>query len=849
MASAAPSLCSPPFSTSPCPRSFPHFFLHRTHLPRWQSLSSLSLLSLPSLTPPTTARVSTVPVEYAPAPEFDFCKELARLYSLRARLSNALSLKQKLQVLDADSRVISFFSGRGNSVAKLAIKPYELFLLKCLVAAGQEHVLLPEFDGDFESERSVLRSAFYVLVDLIEKWDGGVSGPRDFKEGNVSTVKRLAKLLGDVEKFYDCIGGLVGYQITVLELLLQSQPESQTMSWARLLNDSTEYQLKEFHVPAGVDLSDNKEYASQAALWGIEGLLQLGEIYPLGGSGDRLGLVDSHTGECLPAAMLPYCGRTLLEGLIRDLQAREYLYYKIYGEQCITPVAIMTSSAKKNHERIRDLCERMEWFGRGQINFKLFEQPLVPAIGAEDGRWLVNKPFSLVCKPGGHGALWKLAYDKGVFQWFSGHGRKGATVRQVSNVVAATDVTLLALAGIGLRHGKKLGFASCMREIGATEGINVLVEQKHLKGRWTYGLTCIEYTEFEKLGIKDSPISPGRLQVEFPANTNILYVDLASAEKVGASKDTSCLPGMVLNLKKPVTFVDHFGIRHSVSGGRLECTMQNIADQFLNAYSTRRYKGVEDELDTFIVYNERRKVTSSAKRKWRHMDKSLHQTPDGSLLDLIRNASDLLSQCNVKIPEIGDNKKYLNTGPPFIILLHPALGPLWEVSRQKFHGGSISEDSELQLEVAEFLWRDIQLEGSLIVIAENIMGSMRVNGNERILRYGHRCGRCKLQNVRVLNKGIDWKSNENVYWKHEVKRHETCKVILHGNAEFEATDVMLQGNHLFEVPDGHKLQVTQGFSGLVVKLDPIKKDMMDSGSWFWKYKLKGTHFQLEMVEL
>lgn len=52
----------------------------------------------------------------------------------------------------------------------------------------------------------------------------------------------------------------------------------------------------------------------------FQGLPDLGEIYPLGGSADRLGLVDPVTGECLPAAMLPYCGRTLLEGLIRDLQ-------------------------------------------------------------------------------------------------------------------------------------------------------------------------------------------------------------------------------------------------------------------------------------------------------------------------------------------------------------------------------------------------------------------------------------------------------------------------------------------------------------------------------------------------
>lgn len=58
-------------------------------------------------------------------------------------------------------------------------------------------------------------------------------------------------------------------------------------------------------------------------------------------------------------------------------------------------------------------------------------QPLVPAVSAEEGEWLVSKPFSLVCKPGGHGVIWKLAYDKGVFKWFYDHGRKGATVRQV----------------------------------------------------------------------------------------------------------------------------------------------------------------------------------------------------------------------------------------------------------------------------------------------------------------------------------------------------------------------------------------------------------------------------------
>ena len=39
------------------------------------------------------------------------------------------------------------------------------------------------------------------------------------------------------------------------------------------------------------------------------------------------------SGEGLPAAMLPYCGRSMLEGQVRDLQAQEYLYWHLTGTQ------------------------------------------------------------------------------------------------------------------------------------------------------------------------------------------------------------------------------------------------------------------------------------------------------------------------------------------------------------------------------------------------------------------------------------------------------------------------------------------------------------------------------------
>ena len=57
---------------------------------------------------------------------------------------------------------------------------------------------------------------------------------------------------------------------------------------------------------------------------------------------------------------------------------------------------------------------------------------------------------------------------------------------------------------------QKLGFASCERRPGATEGVNVLIEKQNLDGLWAYGITCIEYTEFEKYGISEPTATNGR---------------------------------------------------------------------------------------------------------------------------------------------------------------------------------------------------------------------------------------------------------------------------------------------------------------------------------------------------
>ena len=69
----------------------------------------------------------------------------------------------------------------------------------------------------------------------------------------------------------------------------------------------------------------------------------------------------------------------------------------------------------------------------------------------EHGEWLFSSDFKPILKPGGHGAIWKLAKDCKVFSWLSRQGVKKILVRQINNPVAGLDYGLLAfLWGLGL---------------------------------------------------------------------------------------------------------------------------------------------------------------------------------------------------------------------------------------------------------------------------------------------------------------------------------------------------------------------------------------------------------------
>lgn len=43
-------------------------------------------------------------------------------------------------------------------------------------------------------------------------------------------------------------------------------------------------------------------------------------------------------------------------------------------------------------------------------------------------------------------------------------------------------------------------------------------------------------------------------------------------------------------------------------------------------------------------------------------------------------------------------EEYLERGPGFLFLFHPALGPLWDIIAQKIRGGALAPGAELVLE-------------------------------------------------------------------------------------------------------------------------------------------------------
>lgn len=634
----------------------------------------------------------------------------------------------------------------------------------------------------------------------------------------------LLEQLLDIEVFYRHIGGLIGYHLTVLNLILN-----------HLNPTAPNFDHSHYTQPEGLYLGEDSLPVREAVRWGLENLPHTAMIYPLGGAGDRLDLREETTGQPLPAALLSFSGRSLLEGMMRDLQAKEYLSFKLFGKQLLTPVAIMTSVEKNNHVHILNICKACQWFGRPSESFHFFIQPLVPVITVE-GNWSLSAPLTLTLKPCGHGVLWKLAEEQEIFNWLESRGRHQCLVRQINNPLAGTDQALLALIGVGCHQHKAFGFLSCERLLNSDEGTNVLIESETKQG-YDYCLTNIEYTEFAQRGIGEVPLHPGSRYSIYPTNTNILFVDISSIRKI---LKVCPIPGQLINMKSKVPYIDAQGHLSYVSGGRLESTMQNIADYIVDHFPHQLDKKERrNALRSFILYNQRSKTISTTKKSYK-LGESPVATPEQAFYDLLSNHYSLLKQCQFDLPSWSTIEEYLVKGPSCLFIFHPALGPLYSVIAQKIRRGRLAEGAELQLEIAEVDIEELTLEGSLLIHADYPLGNRNSSG---LLQYGQE-SRCTLRHVTIKNQGIDRKEKQQ-YWKNSMMRQEKLEVILHEGAEFHAENITLEGFHRFEVPAHHRLVLLPNSKGQwKQELTVIQKP-----TWYWRYTFDSQNsIQLKKVK-
>ena len=587
-----------------------------------------------------------------------------------------------------------------------------------------------------------------------------------------------------IEHFYESIGGILGYEYEIFKLL---QPPD-------------EYALKDvkFEHPPGWSISQEDPEQIYAGLYSLP---LLAEIYPVGGAGDRLDLRDEESGEPLPVACLPFLGKNLIELMIDDLQGREYLFYKMFNQQICTPIALMTSVEKNNHQHIKNLLEKSDWYGRPLNTFMLVKQPLAPLVNLE-GTWILGNQWELKKKPGGHGVIWKLARDEGVFDWFFSQHRSKGIIRQLNNPIAGIDHALLSFAGVGTTLEKKFGFLSCERTVNSQEGMDVLYLEKTSHG-YVAGIVNIEYTDFVRKKVEDVPKEEGSPYSAFPSNTNILFADL---EQVNLAAKTNPLPGLVFNPKTKVEKME-------MPAGRLESAMQNIADDFKDLLAKPLYKDDWKNLSVFIAYNDRKKTISVAKKAYVESG-STFETPIGAYNDLLQANIELLRECGVDVPKY---EEIDIRQPPLIFHYLPSLGPIYSVIRQKISQGKIVQGGELMLEIAEFYWNKCTLLGSLIIEAKNPLGREQTH-------FSNACGKCYLEHVAIKNKGIDY-SKENHFWKRKIHRRESLRIILEGNSFFYAKDVVIEGDKEIVVQDGKMVIAKTQDGQMVLEERDLKKEL------------------------
>ena len=696
--------------------------------------------------------------------------EIAYLSNLLKDLKRCADIHEKMDYLDKDERIITFLENKSAVCTFLGGLSEECaYALKAVIAIGQGDIV---FRIGREEHHHCFEKLRLLLLNLI-----------------------------DLENFYAPSGGIIGYQLDILSLL----QEEGTCS-------SHEVQYSE---PPFVDLHEDSKEHREWILEGIKSLPHFMELYPVGGAGDRLSLVDEDTGEARPAACLKFLGRSLLEGVIVDLQAREHFYEKLFGEKITVPIAFMTSSEKDNHQCILEICEENAWFGRPKDSFYFFTQGPVPVVTVE-GNWVMKASLELMTKPAGHGVVWALANEKGVFDWAKSQEKKKAIVRQINNPVADTDMGIAALAGYGWKEKKSFGFVSCPRRVGSPEGILVVAKEKVNEGHHLC-LTNVEYPDFVKKGFDDVPKEPGSEFSRFPANTNLLFVDL---ETVQTLSEKIPLPGRLINMKAKYDYVDAKGHVSSVYGGRLESTMQNIADEIISFQDSAKQDVSLPDLPSYLTFNDRNKALAVTKKSFQG-GKALNDTPEECFKVIQGNWIQVLERGDSNCPSLDEADFYPTKPLPTHFIFHPALGPSWDVMAQKIKGGKIEDNSELQLWIAELFLQGFHLDGSLRVLA-----------NAPVTTEKGQLGRCFFKDVTIQNRGIN-REKSSKYWRNDLSRHEELCIWIQGNGEFYAEGVHFQGEQVFHVADGERLRVFMENGDLKESRETIEEP-----TWTWAYDLQ-----------
>lgn len=626
------------------------------------------------------------------------------------------------------------------------------------------------------------------------------------EEGFAEKLCATIQMLIETEHFYASIGGLLGYIEKTLLIFCGQEKHPESVS---------------FLAPPFYDMREKTKEVWQAVFEGIQRLSETGELYTVGGAGDRLKLVDEKTGLPVPVAYLSFCGRPLFEHLFRDLEAREYVHFQTFGRQVSAPVLLMTSLEKANDQAIEAMVEKYRFFGRDKSRILRIVQSLVPLI-ASNGKFVFKKPLELAGKPGGHGVIWKIAHDAGAFSWLRMKGAKALLVRQINNPLAGLDHTLSALLGFGLSHNKAFGFASCPRRKGFAEGLNIAMADKKAKEAT---ISNIEYTKFEHLTHEEARILH---EQEIPANTNILFADIDCVEE--AIKKNP-LPGLIVNAKNQCEFVENGQVRIR-SAARLESTMQNIADTMMVKVSSFEPDEMKKELSTFLQLYERSKLISVTKNAY-HGETNPHETPESCFYDWYTASYHLLNDfCSFSLPPLQSLAAFLQEGPSLLFFFHPALGPFWEVISQKLHGGALFPHSELDLEIAEAYLENILLKGSFRILSDSPTGQ---TDNEGIRRYAKAVPRAFFKNVSLTNKGLLPASISDQV-KRNVQRSESCTIHLEGVSEVVAEDLTISGNFALRVPHGKRAILTQAPSGTL----NVRMEDLLSPSWEYTWKWDGT---------